>query len=265
MFGFKKIDRSVIGRFKKNYLRSVIIQIGFKSNEQVTTKHELFKETFKADFPRFSEQKTHGLRVTFGNDQTPIVQPTTNLNNGFDLRSENGNKQLSCNHDSITLQIAGSEYVNFEQFHDVISKIQKTLAQCTISEVARVAIRKINIIDFNIPDDADITAYQLMEYILNKDLVGSSTAFPNSNSINQNIQILSLAEGHNKLNLKYGFLTESEHNKKGQVLIDIDCIKLDDLPTDTINEELSNINDEVFNIFHWTLSQEAFDELLIND
>src|SRR5690554_5257876 len=103
MFGFKKIDRSNIGDFKKNYLRNVVVQVKFDDSFQLDEKIDTFKETFRDEFPRFKEQSRHSLNVTIGEDKTPIIEPSTTVNNGFDLRSESGNKLLSCNIDAVTL------------------------------------------------------------------------------------------------------------------------------------------------------------------
>ena len=162
MFGFNKIDRSKIHEFKKNYLRNVILQVKFSKEKELHKKIETFKEVFEKYFPRFKELKGHELNVTIGKDQTPVVQPSSTVENGFELRSESGNKSLNCNLDSITLNIAGAEYVNFEQLISFISQLQELFKKCELENLTRISIRKINIIDFSIPDDESVTPYELM-------------------------------------------------------------------------------------------------------
>src|SRR5699024_796955 len=115
---------------------------------------------------------------------------STATNNGFDLRSESGNKLLICNSNAITLNVAGNEYENFKQLNGFLDKLQQLLTSCGLKEISRVSIRKINIIDFNIPDQEELTPYQLMELILNENLVGKSDIMPDSSMIQQSIQNL---------------------------------------------------------------------------
>lgn len=262
MFGFKKIDRSNIDEFKKNYLRSVVVQVRFDNSFKLDDRIDTFKETFKDEFPRFKEQSKHSLNVTIGEDETPIIEPSKKVSNGFNLRSESGNKLLSCNTDAVTLNIAGVEYKNFEQLKDFLNKLQNLLESCGLDSLSRVSIRKINIIDFNIPENEEVTPYQLMEFILNNNLVGKSEAIPSSSSIEQSIQSLTLQKKSYRLILRYGMIVHSPKNKKGQVLIDIDCINNNSVAVRNIKSEFESINSEIFNIFNWCLSEEAYKQLL---
>lgn len=262
MFGFNKIDRSKIQEFNKNYLRNVVLQVKFDKKKELHKKIEVFKDVFEKDFPRYKELKGHELNVTIGKDQTPVVQPSSTVENGFELRSESGNKSLNCSLDAVTLNIAGAEYLNFEQLKPFISKLQELLEKCELGNLARISIRKINIIDFSIPERESITPYELMEYILNKDLVGRNSAMPNASSIKQSIQNLSLAEEDYLLNLKYGMLLHNWKDQSGQIIVDIDCIKNNAISIDDLPTQFELINDEIFNIFNWSLSEEALKELL---
>lgn len=262
MFGFEEVDRSVISEFKKNYLRNVVLQVKFDKNCGLHKKIETFKEFFEKDFPRYKELKGHELNVTIGKDQTPVVQPSSKVDNGFELRSESGNQLLTCNLDAVTLNIAGNEYSNFEQLKSFITQLQDLLRGCELEKLSRISIRKINIIDFNIPSNEEINPYELMQYILSKDLVGKGNAILNSSAILQSIQNLSLAEDESRLNLRYGMLVQNTKDKAGQIIIDIDYIKQAEVSRIDLVNQFESINSEIFNIFNWCLSEEALKELL---
>ena len=118
--------------------------------------------------------------------------------------------------------------------------------------------KKINIVDFSLEGNDKISFLDVVKMILNPKLVNGIDSFPKSSSISQNINTINYSEGEDRLNLIYGLLKPSELDfKNGQVVIDIDLFKESSLNSKNLVNYFTEINNEIFNVFNWCISENA--------
>tara|TARA_R110001592_G_scaffold205863_2_gene456460 strand:- start:3007 stop:3798 length:792 start_codon:yes stop_codon:yes gene_type:complete len=262
MFDFPKKERAVVSKFKRNYLRSIILQFKFDENKSVVENRAIIEKIFADTYPRKQDKIAQGFNIVLSDEQTPVVQPLTNENGEFELRSNDGQATYSFSHDTISLTISGSSYSNFERMKLEIGKIQEVCKICKIDSLKRVAIRKLNIIEFIMQEGNNPHAMDLVGLILNQQLLSNLSYFPSLEHIKQNLNTIEYVDGDNRLNLRYGLLAPQPNGKTGQILIDIDLFTLSKVKSDQLEKVTSNINDEIFNIFMWTLSEKSIEHLL---
>ena len=255
MFGFPKTNRDETS-FKKNFLKSAVFQIKFPTTNEIINKQKEIIEILEDTYPRFIESGNTGYEIKFTNNQTPIVQQLKKNNIGFELKSQNGQKSISLSIDTISLTISGNVYTNFYEISDDLKNIEKILSLCNIKTITRVAIRKINVVDFQIPINDKFIPINLLEFILNPQLLSNMSYFPNTEYIKQNINTVEYEKGNNRLNLRYGVLVPNIKNT-GHVLIDIDLFSLNNTDANKVTKLFNLINDEIFNIFNWAICDEA--------
>ncbi len=259
MFGFPEIDRSLIKDYKGNFLRSVALQIKYPKSKNIASDREYVSSLFKAILPRISDTKTSSLQISFNQDEkTPVLQPISSNSFGFEMKSNDGAKILTVLDDTLSYSVAGSAYENFSQIQNEISLMLSIVKKNNIEVLSRIAIRKINIVDFSLEGNDDVSPLDVAKMILNPKLVNGIDSFPMTSSITQNINTINYLEGEDRLNLIYGLLKPSElDSKDGQVVIDIDLFKESSLSSNNLAEYFTNINNEIFNVFNWCISENA--------
>lgn len=256
MFGFPKVEHKEFG---KNFLKTVIFQLSYNKYELTQERFNEIEEIFKLDFPRFSTTKGQGFEISLEQNKTPSFQHVEK-GHFLDMRSSDGQKILTINEEVLNLTITGKVYKSFDDISHHIDNIAKFFKLCNITKVSKVAVRKINIIEFKVIDD---NPSNILDLLLNKDLIGNISFFPNQNNINQYLQSLNYNKEVNFLNIKYGLnLPRNQSEEKiGQVIIDIDLYKQEELEINKINSDSLKINSEIFNIFNWIISEKTLDIL----
>lgn len=247
MFGFKEVIHK---EYKNNFLRTVVFQLLFEKNDQLENKRSEIKELFKSSFPRFSTSKGKGFEISFNNENTNF-QP---MEEGYiiSLKSEDGQKSIEINETTLSFTITGKAYKCFDNLNEELKNIVDFLKLCSIQSISRLALRKINIVEFkndnNNPTD-------ILTFLLNLDLVSQLNSYPNRNHINHCLQVLNYKDGNNHLNIKYGLIIPEQLNTEiGQLIIDIDLFKQELIDVDTIISNSNTINSEIFNIFNWLIN-----------
>ncbi|MEX0813712.1 MAG: TIGR04255 family protein [Chitinophagales bacterium] len=261
MFGFPNVDRSEINHYSSNYLKSVVFQIKYETTDSIIKNKDTLTDQFSELLPRIKNSVQKGFEIAFKSDQTPILQPLTETDSGFELRSQNGHKVLRFSKDTTTYTISGQEYKNFENIKNELHEILKSLELCGINKFTRVAIRKINIIEFQIPEKTDLSPMEVMEILLNPDLINNASYFPNTHLIQQNIHTIDYVKDNNRLKLRYGLVLPATNEKIGHVLVDIDRFKVSDIEHKDFMDLATKMNTEIFNIFNWAISKNAIEEL----
>ena len=261
MFGFPEAERSDIQSYNRNYLKSVIFQVKFNATDEINKNKEEIALLFKDLFPRVNDTKHERIKVSFETDQTPIIQPVSQDGLGFELRSTDGNNIFSFSKDAISLTILGSAYKNYKNIEENIILLKKVFELCKITSFSRVAIRKLNIIEFEIAEKSETTPMKIIEMVLNPNLLNSTACLPQSESIRQNIQTIIYVKENDRLNLRYGLIVSDANTKRGQILIDIDLFTVGDIQVCSLESFSDKINSEIFNIFSWAISEEAKEQL----
>lgn len=258
MFGFPKANRAEIGSFHRNFLRSVIFQVKFEDNSNILEKREDISKLFSDLLPRKHDRFEHGVQISFKGDQTPILNPITEKDTGFELRSIDGQKVLSIVSDNLTYTVGGKIYVDFETFKSELTLIKEVLKLGKITNVNRIAVRKLNIIEFEIPEENKAAPMELLGSVLNPELFNVSS-LPESSlgNIKQNISTINYVKDDYRLNLRYGLVVSPSDEKNGHILLDIDLFNLSNVEAGNIFNVTETINSEIFNVFNWALSEES--------
>lgn len=255
MFGFEKVEHK---KFKKNFLKTVIIQLSFEKCNLLQGKLKEIEQIFKNDFPRFNSAKGKGFEISLGNEDANFHQ--IEGSHQIDMRTLDGQKVLTINEEVLSLTISGNIYESFEGLSPEIEKIMSFFSICEILKFKRIAIRKINIVEFKITEDPS----SILQLLLNPNLIGNINFIPNKKDVNHYIQSLNYAKEDFFLNIKYGLnIPPQENTGIGQVIIDIDLYKKADIESGEIKTLLETINSEIFYTFNWVISEDTIK--LINE
>ncbi len=253
MFGFKEFKPKT---FNKNFLKTVIFQIAYEKVEFEKNKEEIIK-IFNGRFPRTNTKATSGIEISFKDNQTPILQ---NLKqpDGLEMKSEDGQKVLNITESLLSYTVSGRAYKNYSTLKEDLDQLDTFIKLCDIKSVNRIAIRKINIIEFMDEENSP----EMLNYIINSDLLGNLNFFPYPGKINHNIQLLNYQDGKDYLNIKYGLnILPKNATKIGQILIDIDLFSLESIDSMKVFDVSDKINKEIFNIFNWVISENTLNLL----
>ncbi len=261
MFGFPEADRSNIESHKKHYLNTVIFQVKFNETDEINKNKEEITSIFKDLFPRVHDITREGIRISIARDKTSIVQPVSHKDSGFELKSTDGKNIISFNEQDITLAISGDVYKNYNNICDKMPLLIRVFELCEITSLNRVAIRKLNAIDFEIAEESSTHPVEIVDMLLSPNLLISSAYLPQHDGIQQSIQTINYTKENYRLNLRYGLIVSEDNAKKGQVLIDIDLFRVNGVLVDSLESVSTEINSEIFNIFSWAISEEAKKQL----
>lgn len=240
MFGFPIAEKTV---FKRNFLRKVFFQMNFKKEIKVVEFEDKVKDIFEDSFPRFVKAQGNGLQITLGNE-APIFQ-TLDEEKQLIFKSKDGQCTLEIFEHFLRLNFDASGYQSSESIKQLLPKFSKLFENC-IDVIDTISLKKINIIEF----DSSSDSIGILNYLLDKSLIGNLDAFPNTQLINHNLQSVNYRNENFFLNLKYGMnLPPIPNLKIGQVIIDIECVK--HTKTDVLNIEdiFEDLNTEIFNVF----------------
>lgn len=267
MIGFPKAEKpSSDFQYASNFLKSVVFQIKYPVNKSVVKNKEKLKALFKDDYPNHKTARQFGIGVEINKDQTPILQQSVNEETGSTFTSKEGNNTITITEDTFSFTVVGNAYSNFNNFLSQIDKFDSVFELCGIKELHRIAIRKTNIVEFQIANDTDNTSVvSMLDFLLNKVLANSFSFIPGSEFINQGITSTYFVNGENKLYLRYGLMGPMPDNNNRQIILDIDLFSTEtNLKISGIKEKLTEINQEIFNIFSWSFTDEAKEHLKTN-
>lgn len=248
MFGFPSTTHKY---FNKNFLKTVIFQISFDENIKCIENKDEIISLFSSNFPRVNQNVTKGFQISFKQkEQTPILQ-SLNEDQGIEMKSDDGQKIIFINKTSFSVTVSGRAYKNFNKLTEEVEKINEFFTICGITTVKKIAIRKMNIVEFKISDNPSST----LEYIISPDLLSNLSYFPKSELIKQNIQTVNYINDECRLNLKYGLNVPPPPNTElGQIIIDIDLINLANNEISKVFDAANLMNQEIFNVFSWSIN-----------
>jgi uncharacterized protein (TIGR04255 family) len=256
MFGFPKTPRRI---FKKNFLRSVIINIIYEPIV-VTEFQDVIKTSLINYFPRFRSKVDSSFQIELRpNEKTPIVNAGEGVR-GYQLLSEDGLSTISVDNTMIVVSIAGLSYKKFDDISEMIKRFHGLLRAMGITQIKRLSMRKLNVANFQTED-----VFSVYEDLLNPVLAARAmAAMPFSESVLQNMTNVSLADGEYRLNLAYGIPSIPAITKplKGIFVEDIDVIKESILPIDEMEEQLCKINQAIYDVFSWVNSDKLKETIL---
>jgi len=260
MFGFPIVPKPENFYFKKNFLRSVIFQVKFPNQDVVLKNAEKIVEILKVNYPNKHDLVQNKFEFHIQN-KTQVIKNVEVKPQGINFNTKDGNRAFSISEDSITYTINGLNYINFEQFFSEINvELKKLFDLCKISMLNRVAIRKINILEFTINDD--IKPVDALGLIFNHSLINSFLSMPGRNAIDKSLSTVNLNQGDFRLNLSYGLLPPQNNINTRNAILDIDLFSQEaNCPTKELVNMTQAINREIFNIFSWALQESTQNQL----
>ena len=129
---------------------------------------------------------------------------------------------------------------------------------CGIKEFNRVAIRKINIIEFSPPSGNKSESMNFLPIVFNNALIENLLVFPRRDIINQGLTNLHYDAGNDQMNFQYGLLPANQKTKRPSVMLDIDIYNVEPkFQVKNLESKLNSINQEIFNIFNWAIGEES--------
>ena len=256
MFGFPKVTHKI---FKNNFLKTAIFQIRYSELELTLDHFEKIEELFKASLPRIVKRKEKNFKLNL-NSNAKIEQNTPELGYYFELKSLNGLKKISIAGDTLDFTISGDEYAGFKSIDQDLNNIIDLLSILGVKEVLRVAIRKINILEF---DSLESTA-DMLRYVITENLLGYLDEFPLGKHLKHSMQSIVMHNEENltSLYLRYGFnVVPIVGNEKNQIVVDIDIFKNAEIKNADILTVFNLNNIEIFNTFNWVINEKILNIL----
>jgi uncharacterized protein (TIGR04255 family) len=259
MFGFPNAQRGENFHYKNNFLKSVIFQVRYPNKDIVLKNKDKIIESLIENYPNKHDLVENKIELHFQN-KTQVVKNVELKPQGLNFTTKDGNKGVAISEDSITYTVNGLNYINFEHFFNEIKpELNKLFQICEISILLRVAIRKINLLEFTINED--IRPADALGIIFNHSLISNSLSIPGRNLLEKSITNFSFSEGNFKLNLSYGLLPK-DINKNQNAILDIDLFSTQEgMSINELYNQTMIINKEIFNIFSWTLLESTKNQL----
>ena len=261
MFGFPVAPRPRGNQFKRNLLKSVIFQLKFERTKNVVSCFLENSDTLKSKFPITNPTSQSVAQVKFEKNKTPIIQTASSLTHGYEFKTEDNSKILVITEDTLFYTITGPAYQNFyEAILEIKQDFFPILEESNISKFIRIAIRKVNLIE---PIDPNLSGRDLLSAVFNENLVHNITYFPQLAQVASGVTNVRMENTDKTLNIVYGLLAPIQIKGKRQILLDIDLFLFNqNTQLGLIERSWTEINDEIFNIFNWAISQELRANLL---
>lgn len=247
MFGFPK---TAYTKYKQNFLKSVIYQIEFDRCTDIKSQEEDIRELFADQFPRFNAGEGKGFGIILDSKSANFQE--FNGRYSINMKSKDGQRVVNVDETSLNFAIAGSSYTSFKELIVDIKNFIRILEICQIKEINKLAIRKINIVEFR----NEGTPIEILNFFLNPNIVNINT-LPNIEHINHSIQSINYKNEDDYLNIKYGMNLPPINTEIGQLIIDIGLFTQKPLSPSKIIDTSELINSEIFNIFNWIINDDA--------
>lgn len=263
MFGFPHIQRDSSHQLSNNIITSAIFQVKFPMLQDLISKKKEITDDLNELFPNVENIVQQSGALKFSQDGTPILESASSKTNGFEFRSSDNNMALAIVGDAINLTIFGKAYKNFKYVSDIfISKLVPLLEKIGVSALNRIAIRKVNALDINKNADNETDHLQIMNMIYNNAIIRNVAVIKNENELDRAVSYITLKNADNyKLNLGYGLLDINQQTPR-QLLLDVDVFKVEaNISIENIIDELKKINDEIYDIFAWSLNPKFLKDL----
>lgn len=255
MFGFPIAPRTDDFQLQQNLLRTVVFQIKFAPNFGILARKAELEEALAESFPVTQALNFPEISVEFV-DQTPIVSTQQGNNNSVVFQSTDQQKLFTVKEDELTLTILGPQYINFQSAQqDLQASIYKVASLLGVTTLTRTAIRKINLVNyyrehFNFPNEA------IFRSVFHNLLTLTSSSIPAAPYLFSGISNYRFHHDAHRLNLVYGLLPEPAPDGARQFVLDIDLMNTTpDQPYADLFNSFAAINNEVFNIFSWSINQ----------
>lgn len=252
VFGFPEIEYTV---YSQNFLRKVILEIEFLPTINFEEVESTLKDHLLPLFPRMSKATDANIFIK-GNDS----KKTLRSNRLFTFKSNNGKEEIEFSHNKCSIIIDGENYINIDTVLKTYSIINEFLTNVGLKNFTKVTLRKINIIEFEAEENSN--ANGILSYLLNSSAISDTLSLPGNEFVTNNFYNIKYKKELYSLNLKYG-LYNSDHREstRNQLVIDIELSHISQSEISALVNEITKINQEVFNAFNWLINERTINIL----
>lgn len=259
MFNFPiLIKREPNFKFSRNLLTTAIFQIKYDPIANISKHKDALVKALIDFYPSNKEIKEFGFEIQIGENTPMLPSLSKGGTQGYEFKSSNGQVIFAVTADSITCTVMGGVYTNFsETFLQLHRHILSITTLLNISKLNRLATRKINAITFS--KSPETTSYDVMRSYFNAVLLDNISYMPSPENVTSFFSNFTMQKDNYNLILQYGLIPSSPQAPPNtqQAILDIDLfLHNKSIGVDEINKEMSVINEEMFNIFAWAISDE---------
>ena len=259
MFGFPAHSKADNFRFKHNLLKTATFQIKYPHIDTIASATGEIVAALMASFP--VAKKIENRSVSIENNpesKTPLISNESSLG-GLQFETSDNKKVFVITDDSMTMTFLGEAYSHFSEAQSEFCKAaEAVLSLVEINAFTRIGIRKVNGLQCMLPaDEPKASWFGIMEDVFNPILAAHLATLPCALSVTSTITNNRFKSDNNYLNLVYGLLPKEIEPGMKQVILDIDLWSQDEYPSlQGAMGGLLNLNNEVFNIFMWSIRSE---------
>lgn len=240
----------------------MIFQLKFPAIDVGATEKD-FTSHLSTSYPQRRSIKQGGFSIRVGSEEghrTPVVTTEDATDAGVEYRSESGNRIFQLLRDSIALTILDGQYSTFhDEFDTFWEGAQVLMESLEIRTLTRLAIRKINLFEFR--ENTDTPAVESLPVVFKEGLVESLMSFPGHSVTRASLHRVEMTEGAHQLKLAYGLtpqVKESDGFRNRIGTLDIDVFRMEaDLDPTVAPDEMRCINETVYNVFDYVVTDEA--------
>ena len=270
MFGIETYNKE---QYNRHFLRDVIFTVHFKDNIDCTKKRNEFISSLKNDYPIYHDSIAQDISVTLRNDRQRNSVTINNNNDSHQviLRTEDMMKEFVLTNNSLQYKESGHTYKGSQSFNTQLAKALQFLKLNGTEECKVISLRKVNIIEFksNLNSDhslEEIPTYGPARELLSDKLLPTYESYKECNKyVVQNLQSLRLKDKDYNLEIKYGYLVSEKSENldyvKGQVILDLLLERIGNISIKTIDEELSNFHNILYDVFRWAITEKMLEIL----
>ena len=261
MFGIPYKEKEV---FNRNFINNVSFEATFAPNRNCTTKRNDIAASFETELPVKHDAVSQQIEVSFDTRTKSNSISTKQDENDHRLvmSAKNGQKQFELTNISVKYQESGASYKDQQDFDEKIDKVLSFLRDADVKEFTKTILRKVNIVTFNTrsgDDRAPAVVYSAVQDLISPKLLSSFQAFSDSMPyMKQHMSTMVMEDEDSILTVRYGYVidSKSEDGKQvnGRVIVDLQMAKQTRTNVDEVAQLLGKYHQELYNVFHWCIS-----------
>lgn len=257
MFGIASQSREI---YSHNFIRSVHLRATYPSTSKCSDNRARFKDLFSDVMPKAEDSKAVKIEL---NSKGSKVEASDNEHR-IVLHSDDMQKEMAFSNEDCQYIVSGEDYKSFDEVSKQFKKALFFAQTCGVHTLNTLTVRKINVVQFNgetTEGNSIVPIHGALKELVGNDLI---IAYDVRRSINpyikQSMQTIVLQDQGYELTIKYGVeaLQREKDSKKisGIVVIDL-MMKKNQVLVDSLEDELSKFNNEIFSAFRWMLTETA--------
>lgn len=241
-YPFRHKDRTV---YANTFLQNVLVEWSYTvQNDSISLK----------DTNEFLYEKFH-LKLATPQVSFPIT-----------ISSKDNSINLYFGNEAVRLRVRVNAYKGFESLHSFLEFGKDFLALMQINEVQKLIIRKVNMWPYKNLRGNNTAKEVILRKIFSTDLL-EGISLPSSEDISQIFWTKNFDNSNDecqeKVNIKFGFLLNNEelpnNLPKDIIVLDTTIERNATIRRDAILDVLSQMNQILFDSYHWCVNQNIID------